>query len=113
VVSDGQELLTLCDKLQPDIVITDPILLDVDSITAVRQRAVDIKFIAFAGKYPDEHIKTLLKVGAEGYLYSDVTDDELIAAVKAVYDHYCVIEGPVQSRIGMMACSQIEVKDYV
>lgn len=110
VAADRQELLALCGELEPDVVITNPKLLDANGIASIRKRTgelPDIKIIAFAGGYSDSDIKLLLEADSEGYLFYDLDDDELIAAVRSVYDYHCVIVAPVQSRIGKMACANI------
>ncbi|MBN2637954.1 MAG: response regulator transcription factor [Bacteroidales bacterium] len=86
-VKNGLQLLEMMNNQEPDVVIMDINMPDMDGIEAtqeVRKRFPDVKVIAFS-QYDDKHfIKRMLKAGAKGYLLKSTPVKELIKAVKIV-----------------------------
>ena len=92
---DGQALVSLCEKLQPDVVLTDirmPILDGIDATKVLKKKLPQINIIALTMFNDDNLIIHMLEAGAEGYLLKNAHKDEIIEAVKAVYrdeTYYC------------------------
>lgn len=86
--SDGEEAIRLCERLQPDVILMDLLMPQMDGATATR---------IICEKYPDTHILVLtsfkednliqeaLKAGALGYLLKNVSATELANAIRAVH----------------------------
>jgi len=86
--SDGEEAVQLTDKLKPDVVIVDVAVPKLTGIEATRQIKAFLPSVAvliLTGYDYDEHIFGLMEAGAAGYLLKDVSGDELIHAIRAVY----------------------------
>ena len=83
--SDGQEAVRLCARVKPDVVLMDLVMPGMDGIAAtkaIREQYPDTKVIALTSFGDQERVQAALKAGAIGYLLKDVSDVELVAAVR-------------------------------
>ena len=84
---DGREALRLVKELQPDIVVMDismPELNGLDAAERVKQHAEKTKVIILSMHANEEYVAQALKAGASGYLLKDAAINELQMAVQAV-----------------------------
>jgi DNA-binding NarL/FixJ family response regulator len=86
--SNGAEAVELVEKFKPDIVIIDvamPIMNGIEATKKIKEILPGIKILVLTGYDYDEYIFSLLEMGAAGYLLKDVSGDELVGAIRAVY----------------------------
>lgn len=85
---DGQAAVQLCAKIQPDVVLMDMVMPDMDGATAtrlIRQQFPSVQVLALTS-FKEEHlVQGALQAGAIGYLLKDVTADELARAIRAAH----------------------------
>ena len=84
---NGQEALDKCSELSPDVVLMDLIMPVMDGITAtrlIRERFPETQIIALTSFSEEKLVETALEAGAIGYLFKDVSVDELASAIRAV-----------------------------
>ena len=88
---NGRTTVQLAQKLDPDIVIMDISMPDLNGIDATQQIVTDvpgIKVIALSMHSDKRFVVGMFKAGASGYLLKDCAFDELEQAVKTVLaDH--------------------------
>ncbi|MBL7710757.1 MAG: response regulator transcription factor [Chitinophagaceae bacterium] len=91
----GRELLKVLEEAKPDVVIVDikmPVLDGVDACKAIRKKFPDVQVIALSMFNEDSLIVDMLEAGAKGYLLKNTNKQELLTAVRAVYEgntYYC------------------------
>jgi len=81
---DGEEAISICEKLQPDIVLMDLQMPKMDGVTATKiivERWPQTCVIALTSYKDKEYVEGVLKAGAKGYLLKNVSADELAAAI--------------------------------
>ena len=86
--SNGEEAVVLAKRLKPDVVIMDvnmPKLTGIEATRQIRSALPSTIVLVLSGYDYDEYIFSMLEAGAAGYLLKDVSGDELIDAVRAVY----------------------------
>ncbi|MGP8080443.1 MAG: response regulator [Dehalococcoidales bacterium] len=86
--SDGAEAVELVSKQKPDVVIIDVAMPGMNGIEAtkkIKEILPGTKILVLTGYDYDEYIFSLLEIGAAGYLLKDVSGDELVGAIRAVY----------------------------
>jgi NarL family two-component system response regulator LiaR len=86
--SSGPEAIRLCDQLQPDIVLMDLVMPEMDGPTAIRlirQAHPDIQIIALTSFGQEELVKAALQAGAISYLLKNITARELVEAIRAAH----------------------------
>jgi DNA-binding NarL/FixJ family response regulator len=84
---DGRSAVRLAKQLQPDIVITDIAMPDMNGIEATRQvraEAPRSKVLALSMHTESGFVLGMLEAGASGYLLKDAAFEELSVAIKAV-----------------------------
>ena len=84
---DGAEAATLVEQLQPDVVLMDVRMPDVDGIEATRRIAASgssARIVILTTYDVDEYVFAALRAGASGFLLKDVRPAELAEAVRVV-----------------------------
>ncbi len=85
--ADGREILRLTNELNPDIVIMDISMPELNGIEATRQIKAhneDVGIIALSVHSDVSFVRQMLKVGASGYLVKHCEFKELVQAIYAV-----------------------------
>ncbi len=84
---DGRDAVQLAKRHQPDIVVMDVGLPDLNGIDATRQilaRTPQTKVIALSVHSDKRYIVEMFKAGASGYLLKNCASEELVRAIEAV-----------------------------
>jgi NarL family two-component system response regulator LiaR len=83
--SDGYEALLKCEDVQPDVILMDLIMPDMDGVeatTKIKQRWPEINVIALTSFQERELVHKALNAGALSYLLKNVSIDELAKAIR-------------------------------
>jgi NarL family two-component system response regulator LiaR len=86
--SSGQAAIQLCAQLQPDVVLMDMVMPDMDGATAtrlIRKQSPLIQVLALTSFKEEILVQSALQAGAIGYLLKDVSADELAEAIRAAH----------------------------
>ncbi|GLB60209.1 response regulator [Cytobacillus sp. NCCP-133] len=84
---DGTEAITLVEEYDPDVVIMDINMPNVNGVEATRQlieKHPDSKVIILSIHDDENYVTHALKTGASGYLLKEMDADALVEAVKVV-----------------------------
>lgn len=87
--ANGREAVEEAEKLQPDVVVLDVAMPELNGIEAARrlaERAPRARVLALSMHKDSVYVREILRAGARGYLLKDAFDHELIHAVRAVAD---------------------------
>lgn len=85
---DGRAAVEATRLQQPDIVLMDLVMPNLDGIEATRQitsLSDTIKIIALTSFADDDKIFPAIQAGASSYLLKDISPDDLIGAIRAAY----------------------------
>lgn len=88
---DGNGALEQIAQLDPDVVILDLEMPDMDGLTAIqiiRDRFKDLKILVLSSHDDQEHINQAIEAGAKGYLTKGTPATELAQAVRSVKQGY-------------------------
>ncbi len=99
---NGAEAIKKANEFQPDVVLMDLRMPEVDGVEAMRQiRAANpgIKFIVLTTYDNDEYIFKGIEAGARAYLLKDAPREELFKAIRAVYKGESLIEPAVAGKV--------------
>ena len=86
--ANGREAVELVQELKPDVILMDLLMPEMDGIEATKQIKEIIpasKILVMTSFATDEMVFPAIKSGALGYLLKDSTPDELIGAIRQVY----------------------------
>ncbi len=99
---DADEVLRMCERVKPDIVIMDnnlPGMHELDCVSGIRSAYSGIRIVILTDSKSQNHVLTALKNGTDGYILKDVQSEELILAVKIAAKGLTVIHKDVLSSI--------------
>jgi DNA-binding NarL/FixJ family response regulator len=99
---NGIEAVEKARELQPDVILMDLRMPELDGVEAMRRiRAFDarVKFLVLTTYDSDEFIFQAIEAGAKGYLLKDASRDDLSHAVRAVYRGESLIQPAVAARV--------------
>ncbi len=84
---NGREALDLAGQLQPDVIVMDVAMPELNGIEATR-RVADLsprtRVLALSMHKDSVYVREILRAGARGYLLKDSISSDLLAAVRAV-----------------------------
>ncbi|MGB8212132.1 MAG: response regulator transcription factor [Anaerolineales bacterium] len=86
--ASGQGAIQLCAQLQPDVVLMDMVMPDMDGAAAtqlIRKQSPSIQVLALTSFKEEILVQSALHAGAIGYLLKDITADELAQAIRAAH----------------------------
>lgn len=86
--ADGQEAVTKCTQIRPDVILMDLVMPRMDgaqAIGAIRAQHPAIQIIALTSFKEDELVQNALRAGAISYLLKNVSADELAKAIRAAH----------------------------
>ncbi|MEP6748449.1 MAG: response regulator transcription factor [Bacteroidota bacterium] len=89
--SNGRELIDKTRQLEPDVILTDLIMPEMDGIQAIKEiveSGLPVKCIAISTYDTDLLIVEALEAGAKGYIVKNADKGEIIEAIKTVYEGY-------------------------
>ncbi len=84
--ASGAEALRLCAELEPDVVLMDLVMPELDGVEttrAIRQKHPTVQVLALTSFGSDDLVRSALQAGAVGYLLKNVSANELAEAVRA------------------------------
>ena len=86
--SSGQEALKLCRETQPDVVLVDMVMPEMDGVQttqAIRKEHPQVQVLALTSFHDRERVWQVMQAGAAGYLVKGVTASELAEAIRVAY----------------------------
>jgi two-component system, NarL family, response regulator LiaR len=84
----GQAAIELCARLQPDVVLMDMVMPDMDGAAAtrlIRKQSDSVQVIALTSFKEEILVQSALQAGAIGYLLKDISAEELARAIRAAH----------------------------
>ncbi|OKH25173.1 hypothetical protein NIES593_05265 [Hydrococcus rivularis NIES-593] len=94
--ADGRTAIEQVELLQPDVVLVDMEMPDVDGVTTTQticQKSAEVKVLVLSSYDNHEYVKESLDAGAKGYLLKGTPAKELREAIRSIYKGYVHI-GP-------------------
>jgi DNA-binding NarL/FixJ family response regulator len=99
---NGEELVALVDRTEPDVVLTDLAMPGLDGASATRlilQRHPQVAVLVLSMHEDDQAVFGALRAGARGYLLKDADRDDIVRAVLSVAGGEAVYGAAVAHRI--------------
>lgn len=99
---NGLEAVTLARKHEPNIVLLDINMPELDGVMAAKRITADLpetRIIILTMYRRDDYVFEAIKVGASGYLLKEAELDELLAAIRTVAEGGAVIDPAIAMRV--------------
>jgi DNA-binding NarL/FixJ family response regulator len=87
VAGNGREALVEAQRLQPDVVVMDIAMPELDGIESTRrilEKCAGTKVLVLSMYLSSEHLHRAMHAGARGYVLKESAGDEVVDAVRAV-----------------------------
>ncbi len=109
--ANGQEALTLCSRLRPDIVLMDVRMPEMDGLAATRQIKQKFPKIIVMMVTMHENLDYLLealRAGAAGYILKDAPQHEVVDAVRQVMSGGSPLDPELAARLLLRLATESE-----
>jgi len=101
--ADGGEAVTEWQRLQPDVVLMDVRMPEMDGIEATRRllagEGAETKVVMLTTFDMDEYVYDALRAGASGFLLKDVPPEQLVEGIRAVASGDALLAPSVTRRV--------------
>lgn len=101
--SNGEEVLRLTYKLQPDIILLDlemPILDGVETIRRLKRSTItQQRIIVFTAFDDDDRIIYAINAGANGYLLKDAPREDIFKGIRVTFEGGSILQPVVASKL--------------
>jgi NarL family two-component system response regulator LiaR len=101
-VADGRQALDAVAEHDPDVVLMDLVLPEVDGVEAIRRIVSErprVRVIALTSFLDDDKLFPAVRAGAAGYLLKDVEPAELVKAIRTVHAGEGLLHPAVAGRL--------------
>jgi NarL family two-component system response regulator LiaR len=112
---DGVEAVRLAGEADPDVVLMDVKMPNLDGIKATEQIVAanpELPVLILTSFEADSHVLAALKAGARGYVLKDSEPEAIITSILAVRSGEQVMAGPVAQRVLGMITGDTTPKDF-
>jgi NarL family two-component system response regulator LiaR len=86
--SNGVEAVALASQCQPDVILMDLVMPEMDGVAAAQQileRNPDTRILILTSFGEDDKVFPAIRAGAQGYLLKDIHPNDLVQAVRQAY----------------------------
>ncbi len=98
----GREAVELAKRLQPQVILLDMMLPDIDGVEVtlqVRSACPETQIVVFTSFHEDQHIFPVLRAGALSYLLKDARPEEITEAIRKSRRREAVLDSRVAARV--------------
>ena len=102
IASDGFEALKMVDSCDPDVVLMDIRMPNMNGVIAtqeIKRRRPDVKVLILTTFDDSDYILNAINNGASGYLLKDTSSAALIDAIKNAYEGDTILPAKIARRI--------------
>jgi len=95
VAEDGEEAVRLCQQAQPDVILMDVVMPNMDGPTAtarIREAWPHVQVLALTSFVEEDLVQRAIGAGAIGYLLKKVSANELAEAIRAAHQGRSTID---------------------
>jgi len=113
--ADGVEAVRRARELEPDVVLMDIKMPNLDGIKATEQILASCpgtSVLILTGLEADSHVLAALRAGSSGYVLKDSEPEAIISSILTVKSGERVMAGPVAQRVVGMLTGDTTPKDY-
>src|ERR671929_1801181 len=86
--ADGREGVAVARRLQPDVVLMDLLMPNMDGVTAIgriKAERPETEIVTMTSFIEEEKVTAALEAGASGYVLKDAEAEEVAQAIRAAY----------------------------
>ncbi|MCP1145891.1 response regulator [Lysinibacillus endophyticus] len=99
---NGLEAVELVETLQPDIVLMDLVMPEMDGIQAtkkIKEQWPDISILMLTSFADKDHVLPALEAGAAGYQLKDIEPDDLVSSIRQIINGENILHPVANSKL--------------
>jgi DNA-binding NarL/FixJ family response regulator len=99
---DGAQALRLIEQHQPDIAVLDirmPEMTGIEATRRIKTEFPQVRVLILTAYDDDPYVFALLQAGADGYVLKTASADELVRAVRTVYEGQSALSPEITSKV--------------
>jgi two-component system, NarL family, response regulator DegU len=113
----GEEALDMVKSVEPDVVLMDISMPGMNGIQCTRlmkEKVPDVRIVILTMLDQEGYVYEAVKAGATGYMLKSTTSDDLVGAIKTVYDGHALLhpEATAQLLKEFVTLAENRSKDY-
>ena len=100
--ADGSEGVAMARRLEPDVILMDLLMPNMDGITAIgriKAERPETEIVTMTSFIEEDKVTAALEAGASGYVLKDAEAEEVAAAVRAAYAGEVHLDPAVAGRL--------------
>lgn len=100
--NDGAEAIRMVQEQQPDIAVLDirmPEVTGVEATRRIKDRFPNVRVLILTAYDDDPYVFALLQAGADGYVLKTASAEELVRAVRTVYEGQSALSPEIASKV--------------
>jgi DNA-binding NarL/FixJ family response regulator len=112
---DGAEAVQLVERLDPDVVLMDIRMPEVDGIEATRRilrSKPSVRVLILTTFHTDAYVLDALRSGASGYVLKDSAVEAIASSIQAVMSSERVVSGPIAQRMVGMLTGDLPTREF-
>lgn len=106
IAHNGREAVEMVENLQPDVILMDvrmPEMDGVEAVRAIKENRPESPIIMLTTFDDDQYVYNAIKYGAMGYLLKNISPVELIASIRACKEGAVLLDPSVASKLADQA----------
>lgn len=107
---NGRDTVALARRLEPDLVVMDITMPDLNGIDATRklgELGLGCKVLALSGHSEELYVRGMLQAGAAGYMLKDCASDEVVQAIQEIMRGKMYVSPQIASMVVADYASQL------
>ena len=113
--NNGEKAIELVEELEPDVVIMDVEMPEMDGVSAteiISQRFKKVSVIIFSASDSYEHLAVALQVGAKGYILKGAQKEEIVQTIRSTFKGYSQLEPRLLEKIFALSREGGQLREY-
>ena len=113
--NNGEKAIELVEELQPDIVVMDVEMPELDGVSAteiISQRFQKVSVVIFSASDSYDRLAAALQVGAKGYILKGGQKGEIVQTIRSIHQGYSQLEPRLLEKIFELSREDGQLREY-